>query len=424
MPTTGKFFQSDGREADVTRAITRAWAAQFDQMIQSEVLVVGAGPSGLCCALNLARQGVKTVVVEQCNHLGGGFWNGGYLANKAAIRRPADRILEELRVPLQDSGSGIILVDPPHATAALIAACYAAGVRFLNLTLVRDVVWRENRIEGLVINWAPLYQMPYGTAHVDPIPLESQVVVDATGHDASVVHMLAKRNICATPPGNGAMWIEESEEEVVKRTGEYLPNLWLCGLSVAAVHGTPRMGPAFGGMLLSGERAAEQITMKLRRPATPSATQAYKAAAAPGGPNLVQVKLPPPPGATPTPVAPTKSFAASVVPVAPVAPTGRFAPGTPIPAPGTPPAGTKTPSGFQPAVSAQIPAAPGQTPSGGNLPAVTLPGQTAPAANPNPPSSQLKPPPVAPPDPSIPTVSPETNRWMRGSTSRFFKKKP
>ncbi|MCC6741132.1 MAG: thiazole biosynthesis protein [Planctomycetia bacterium] len=412
MPTTGKFFQSEGREADVTRAITRAWADQFDQMIQSDVLVVGAGPSGLCCALNLARQGMRAVVVEQCNHLGGGFWNGGYLANKAAIRRPADRILEELRVPLQDHG-GILLCDPPHATAALIAACYAAGVRFLNLTVVRDVIWRENRLDGLVVNWAPLYQMPYGTAHVDPIPLESSVVVDATGHDASVVHMLAKRNICAAPPGNGAMWIEESEEEVVKRTGEHVPNLWLCGLSVAAVNGTPRMGPAFGAMLLSGERAAEQITAKLRRPAMPSATQAYKAGA---GSPMVQVKLPP----APTPVAPTRAFPAA--PVAPAAAVGaaRLAPGTPLPAPGTPPSGTRTPSGIQPAVAAQIPQPAGQSPSGGALPAVNAQGQ--PVSPSNPPSSQLKAPP--PPDPGIPTVSPETNRWMRGSTSRFFKKKP
>ncbi|KAF0246548.1 MAG: thiamine biosynthetic [Planctomycetota bacterium] len=419
---TGKFFQSEGREADVTRAITRAWADHFDQMIQSEVLVVGAGPSGLCCAYNLARQGLKVVVIEQCNHLGGGFWNGGYMSNKAAIRKPADRILEELRIPLQDAGSGIILCDPPHATAALIAACYAAGAKFLNLTVVRDVVWRENRLEGLVVNYAPIYSMPQGTAHVDPIPLEAHIVVDATGHDAAVVNLLAKRNICAKPPGNGAMWIEESEEEVVKRTGEYLPNLWICGLSVAAVHGTPRMGPAFGGMLLSGQRAAEQILVKLRRPATPTATQAYKTATpGPAAAGVVQVKLPPVAG-TLTPIAPTKSFGAvATLPPAPVT-TGRF-PGATIPAPGTPVSGTRTPSGMQPAVTAQVPAKPAQTPSSGNLPAVNS-GQNPAGSPSNPPSPPVNPPPVAPPDPGIPTVNPETNRWMRGSTSRFFKKKP
>lgn len=419
MPT-GKFFQSEGREADVTRAITRAWADTFDQMIQSDVLVVGAGPSGLTCALNLARQGVKVVVVEQTNHLGGGFWNGGYMANKAAIRRPADRILGDLGVPLQDAG-GILLCDPPHATAALIAACYAAGVRFLNLTVVRDVIWRENKLDGLVVNYAPIYSMPYGTAHVDPIPLESHFVVDATGHDASVVNLLAKRNICPKPPGNGAMWIEESEEEVVKRTGEYLPSLWVAGLAVAAVFGTPRMGPAFGAMLLSGERAAEQIAAKLRRPAAPATAAGFKTPTAPSTATapLVQVKLPA------APVTPTRSFGAAVasLPAAPpvlpgVPPAARVAPGTPTTG--------KTPSGQYPATPA------GQTPPGGvnrtpsspNLPAVPVATANPSGSPSNPPSQPLPPPPGGTaPDPGIPTVNPETNRWMRGSTSRFFKKK-
>jgi thiamine thiazole synthase len=36
------------------------------------------------------------------------------------------------------------------------------------------------------------------------------------------------------------------------------------GLSVAAVFGTPQMGPAFGAMLLSGKKGAEQIKKKLQ----------------------------------------------------------------------------------------------------------------------------------------------------------------
>lgn len=352
---TQKFFQPGGREADVTRAVMQAWSRHFEDMIQSDAIVVGSGPSGLVCARDMARRGLRVVVVEQANHLGGGFWHGGYLANKAAIRKPADRIVAELGVPVADAGNGITICDPPHVTSALIASAYAAGVRFLNLTVVRDVVWRENRLEGVVVNSAPLYSMPPNTAHVDPIPLESQVVVDATGHDAAVVNILARRNVCPKPPGNGAMWIEESEEEVIRRTGEYLPSLWLCGLAVAAVHGTPRMGPAFGAMLLSGERAAEQVAAKLKK--TPAAKP-------PTLPPKVQVNLPP---AVPTPVAPTRAFAPGQAAAAASSPT-------PPPQPAIKPASTT--QKFQQA-----------------------------------------------PDPSIPTVNPETGRWTRGSTSRFFRKK-
>jgi sulfide-dependent adenosine diphosphate thiazole synthase len=35
-------------------------------------------------------------------------------------------------------------------------------------------------------------------------------------------------------------------------------------MAANAVHGSPRMGPIFGGMLLSGERVAQIIIKKLK----------------------------------------------------------------------------------------------------------------------------------------------------------------
>ena len=49
------------------------------------------------------------------------------------------------------------------------------------------------------------------------------------------------------------------------RTGEVSPNCFVIGLAVAAVFGTPRMGPAFGSMLLSGRYGAELIQKKLKQ---------------------------------------------------------------------------------------------------------------------------------------------------------------
>lgn len=59
------------------------------------------------------------------------------------------------------------------------------------------------------------------------------------------------------------MWVEKSEQLVLGKTGEVYPNLFVVGLAVAAIYGTPRMGPAFGAMLLSGVLGAEQIKKKL-----------------------------------------------------------------------------------------------------------------------------------------------------------------
>src|SRR5438270_252047 len=117
----------------------------------------------------------------------------------------------------------------------------------------------------VIVNWSPVEHAGHDAVHVDPIALESKIVVDATGHDAAVVALLNRRGLHKAVPGNGAMWVERSEELVVENTREIYPNCFLAGLSVSAVDGSPRMGPAFGAMLLSGRRAAELVKKKLKQ---------------------------------------------------------------------------------------------------------------------------------------------------------------
>ncbi|MCM8757445.1 MAG: sulfide-dependent adenosine diphosphate thiazole synthase [Candidatus Omnitrophica bacterium] len=256
-------------EAKITKAIVGEFARWFQDYIVSDVIVVGAGPSGLMAARDLAREGLKTLIVESNNYLGGGFWIGGYLMNTLTFRAPAQKLLDELNIPYQEVGEGLFTADGPNACAKLISATCDAGVKILNMTKFDDVVYRNKRVEGVVINWTPVSSLPRQITCVDPIALEAKIVIDATGHEASVCRSLEKRNILKLA-NFGPMDVNTSEDLLVERTGQIYPGLIVTGMAVATVYGLPRMGPTFAGMLLSGKKAASEVINLLLKKTTKS----------------------------------------------------------------------------------------------------------------------------------------------------------
>ncbi|MBU9888761.1 MAG: sulfide-dependent adenosine diphosphate thiazole synthase [Candidatus Omnitrophica bacterium] len=249
-------------EASISRAIVRNFMRWFDDYITSDVIIVGGGPSGLIAGRNLAQAGLKTLILESNNYIGGGFWVGGYFMNTLTFRAPSQNILEELGIPYKEAEKGLFTASGPSACSKLIAAACDAGVKILNLTKFDDVVLRNGRVEGAVINWSPVSALPKAITCVDPIALESKAVIDATGHDAWVLKSLERRKLLRIEDF-GAMDVCGSEDELVERTGEIFPGVFVTGMAVSTAYGIPRMGPTFGGMLYSGIRVAALVKEKV-----------------------------------------------------------------------------------------------------------------------------------------------------------------
>ncbi|MEO0303022.1 MAG: sulfide-dependent adenosine diphosphate thiazole synthase, partial [candidate division WOR-3 bacterium] len=169
-------------EKDVSKAITISFLKMFEGVIESDVIVVGAGPAGLTAARELAKEGLNTLVIERNNYLGGGFWLGGFFMNKVTFRAPSQEYLKEIGIKFEEISSGLYVTDGAQACSKLIAAASDAGVKFLQLTKFDDVVIREDngtpRVSGVVVNWSPVEGLPRQITCVDPIGLESKFVID------------------------------------------------------------------------------------------------------------------------------------------------------------------------------------------------------------------------------------------------------
>jgi thiamine thiazole synthase len=107
--------------------------------------------------------------------------------------------------------------------------------------------------------------------HVDPLTVQSKFVVDATGHATEIVAILQRKNEVRLFTDTGkivgerSLWAEAAERDTMSNTREVFPGIYVAGMAANATFGSYRMGPIFGGMLLSGEKVASLITEELRK---------------------------------------------------------------------------------------------------------------------------------------------------------------
>ena len=252
-------------DVEISRTILDAYRRKLERSLDCDVVIVGAGPSGLTAGRLLAGAGLRTVIIERKLAPGGGIWGGGMGMNEVVVQEAARPLVEAVRVRAKEAGKGSFAVDAVELAAALVLEALRAGATLLNLMTMEDVRVHEGRVTGVVVNATPISHLKM---HVDPITLGARAVIDGTGHDAAVACALRRHGIdletpTGSPVGEGPMNADSAETFVVEHTGRVYPGLYLTGMAVCAVFGGPRMGPIFGGMLLSGEKVAQQVSADL-----------------------------------------------------------------------------------------------------------------------------------------------------------------
>lgn len=247
-------------EVIISKAITESYIKDLLEAMEVDVAIVGAGPAGLVAAYYLAKEKINTAIFERKLSIGGGIWGGGMMFNKIVVQDEGKEILDEFGITTTKYQEGYYVAHAIEMASALCLQAIKAGARIFNLVSVEDVVIRENdKVSGLVLNWSPVST---AKLHIDPLAIKANLVIDATGHDCEVCHLVTRkiganlRTPTGNIPGEKPMWAEMAEKQVVENTKEVYPGLIVAGMAASAVFGLPRMGPIFGGMLLSGRRAA------------------------------------------------------------------------------------------------------------------------------------------------------------------------
>ena len=256
-------------EIIISRAITESFMKDFMEAMELDVAICGAGPAGMTAAYYLAKAGIKTAIFERQLRVGGGMPGGGMMFNRIVVQEEGKKLLDEFNVRTWEYERGYYIADSLEATSTICSETIKAGAKIFNLISIEDVMIRdEDRVTGLVLNWSAV---SLAGLHVDPLTARAKVVIDATGHATEICHIVVDklhgklRTEEGGVMGEKPMWAEIGEGRIIDNTQEVYPGLIVAGMAANAVLGAPRMGPIFGGMLLSGKRAAEVATEILQQ---------------------------------------------------------------------------------------------------------------------------------------------------------------
>ena len=165
-------------EEVISGAIVRRYFRKLEDNLAIDVAIVGAGPSGLVAAHDLAKAGLKVAVYESKLAPGGGTWGGGMLFNEVTVQNDAAEILHEFGITTVPYDDKYHTVDSVEMASGLIFGARKAGATIFNTVKVEDIVMHDGVVSGVVINWNPVARLEM---HVDPIVVTTRALIDGTG---------------------------------------------------------------------------------------------------------------------------------------------------------------------------------------------------------------------------------------------------
>ncbi|XP_027365669.1 thiamine thiazole synthase 2, chloroplastic-like [Abrus precatorius] len=259
------------KESIVSREMTRRYMTDMITYADTDVVIVGAGSAGLSCAYELSKNpSIHVAIIEQSVSPGGGAWLGGQLFSAMVVRKPAHLFLDELGVSYDEQEDYVVIKHAALFTSTIMSRLLARpNVKLFNAVAAEDLIVKGGRVVGVVTNWA-LVSMNHDTQScMDPNVMEAKVVVSSCGHDgpfgATGVKRLKTIGMIDSVPGMKALDMNTAEDAIVRLTREIVPGMIVTGMEVAEIDGAPRMGPTFGAMMISGQKAAHLALKALGR---------------------------------------------------------------------------------------------------------------------------------------------------------------
>ncbi len=232
--------------------------------LDTDVLIVGGGLTGLMAGYRLALRDVDVLIVDRNVYLGGDAWVSGYLNMVMSSEKSIKRVFDELGIQYQEDEQGYVVTYTPLVIARLIERAIVSGARIINASSIEDVIVSDNVIRGAVMRWSvPKSSNMVSGESLDEkiIRINSRYIIDASGFEGRLARIVMSRGLHRLRSIDKSL---SGIESLVEYTREVVPGLIVAGTAILQYYRVPSSVSIDHGLsILSGEKAADLVIRKI-----------------------------------------------------------------------------------------------------------------------------------------------------------------